>query len=56
MKEENSAFHGTTNLIYSPAANEKDAVLSGEYFTDGKTKGAVRVQYIGKELLKRFER
>ena len=56
LREENPAFHGTTNLIYSPAANEKDAVLSGEYFTDGKTKGEVYVQYVGEKLLKRFEK
>lgn len=56
LREENPAFHGTTNLIYSPATNERAAELSGEYFTDGKTKGVVRVQYVGKELLKRFEK
>ena len=56
LKEENSAFHGTTNLIYSPAANERAAELSGEYFTDGKTKGEVYVQYVGEKLLKRFEK
>ena len=56
LRKENPAFHGTTNLIYSPATNGKAAELSGEYFTDGKTKGEVYVQYVGKELLKRFER
>ena len=55
LKEENPVFHGTTILSFSPKTSTGAASLSGDYYTDGGTKGIVRVQYKGKTLLRRYE-